>query len=62
MLTAEDEEEPVIALSSCEAETHALSETVKTLLSLGFGAKELGIKVKRPISIAMDAVAAINFA
>ena len=62
VLTAEDEEEPVIALSSCEAETHALSETVKTLLNLGFGAKELGFKVKRPISIAVDAAAAISFA
>ena len=62
VLTAEDEEEPVIALSSCEAETHALSETVKTLRSLGFGAEELGIEVKRPISIAVDAAAAISFA
>ena len=62
VLTAEDEEEPVIALSSCEAETHALSETVKTLRNLGFGAEELGIEVKRPISIAVDAAAAISFA
>ena len=62
MLTAEEDEEPVIALSSCEAETHALSDTVKTLRNIGFGAEELGIEVKRPISIAVDAAAAISFA
>ena len=62
VLTAEDEEEPVIALSSCETETHALSETVKTLLNLRFRAEELGLEVKKPISVAVDAAAAISFA
>ena len=62
MLTVEEDEEPVIALSSCKVETHALSDTVKTLRNIGFGAEELGIKVKKPISIAVDAAAAISFA
>ena len=62
VLKTEDEEEPLIALSSCEAETHAVSKTVKTTLNLGFGAEELGIQVTKPIPIAVDAAAAISFA
>lgn len=61
VLATETDEELVIALSSCKAETHAPSDTVKTTRNVGFAVDELGIPVTKQTLIVVDAAAAISF-
>ena len=55
-------EQAVVALSSCEAEYIALSETIKELLWMSMALRELGVKQDRPIRVNIDNKAAKRLA
>ena len=54
--------QPIVTLSSCEAEYVALSETIKELLWLSMLTQELGIKQSRPLRCYIDNQAAKKIA
>lgn len=54
--------QPTVALSSCEAEYVALSETIKELLWMSMALTELNVKQDRPIRVYIDNQAAQRIA